>query len=308
MASIQKEVSVSVPAALAWDAVREVGAIHTRLAPGFVTGTTLENGGAYRVVTFADGLVLRERIVALDDAERRLVWSVVDGPFEHHNASVQVIDDGLGCRVVWIADLLPDEAAATVAEIMENGLGLTKKTIEAEPESIAAADAEPAVRGNGVFAPAPDGPTLHHVSLFVSDLETSTEFYVSGLGLTLRERFEDIVGHRSGGDFPFGVASVFLEAGDGRYVELHPAGEETMAPPGFPLNHLALAVADVDDAYARGLSVGGAAINIPIPDEVWDGTPLDVMMSGERPEPMRMAFLQGPDGELIELYQPAAAT
>ena len=137
----------------------------------------------------------------------------------------------------------------------------------------------------------------------MSDLEASTRFYTAGLGLTLRERFEDIVGRRAAGEFPFGVASVFLEAGDGRYVELHPAGPGTMGPPGFPVHHLALGVADVDGAYARALAAGGSAVDIPVPDQHWDGTPLDVVMSGDRPEVMRMAFLLGPSRELIELYQ-----
>lgn len=158
-----------------------------------------------------------------------------------------------------------------------------------------------------VFVPA-DRPTLHHVSLFVSDLEASARFYTSGLGLTLREEFRDIVGRRASGSFPFGVASVFLEAGDGRYVELHPAGQGTMSPPGFPLNHLALGVADVDAAYARALAAGAVPFDIPVPGQHWDGAPLDVTMSGDHPEPMRMAFIQGPSGELIELYQAAAAS
>lgn len=103
--------------------------------------------------------------------------------------------------------------------------------------------------GGRVFCPT-DQPTLHHVSLFVSDLEASTKFYTTGLGLTLREEFQDIIGRGASSDFPFGVASVFLEAGNGRYVELHPAGAGAMSPPGFPMNHLALGVVDVDAAYA----------------------------------------------------------
>lgn len=156
-----------------------------------------------------------------------------------------------------------------------------------------------------VFGPA-DRPTLHHVSLFVPDLEASTRFYTSGLGLTLREEFRDIVGRRGSDEFAFGVASVFLEAGPGRYVELHPAGQGTMSAPGFPLNHLALGVADVEATYARACAAGATPFEVPVLGEHWDGTPLDVTMSGDRPEPMRMAFLQGPSGELIELYQAAA--
>ena len=303
MASIRREIVIAAPAAAVWDAVRDIGAVHTRVAPGMVTNTTLEDSGV-RVVTFADGLVLRERIISLDDATRRLVWSVVSEPFEHHNASVDVIGDGRVCRVVWTADLLPDELAGTVAGIMERGLGLQKQTLEAA--SARADEGQPGVvPGQHVFCTA-DRPTLHHVSLFVSDMEASTRFYTAGLGLTLREEFRDIVGRRASGEFPFGVASVFLEAGDGRYIELHPAGQWPMSPPGFPLNHLALAVADVDAAYAQALAVGGSAIDIPVTDRQWDGTPLDVVMSGDRPEPMRMAFVTGPSQELIELYQAAS--
>lgn len=151
-----------------------------------------------------------------------------------------------------------------------------------------------------------DRPTLHHVSLFVSDMEASARFYTAGLGLTLKETFQDIIAQRASGDFAFEVASLFLEAGDGRYIELHHAGEGTMSPPGFPLNHLALGVVDVDAAYARALAAGATPVAIPVPENEWDGTPLDMVMSGDRPEPMRMAFLLGPSGELIELYQAAA--
>ena len=57
--------------------MRDVGAIHTRLAPDFVTDVKLE--GDARIVTFANGMVAKELIVDLDDEARRLVWSVVEG-------------------------------------------------------------------------------------------------------------------------------------------------------------------------------------------------------------------------------------
>lgn len=78
-----------------------------------------------------------------------------------------------------------------------------------------------------------------------------------------------------------------------------------MFPPGFPLNHLAFGVADLDMVYARALTAGGSAFGFTLKDEHWDGSPLDTIMSGKRSEPMRMAFLQGPSGELVELYQAA---
>ncbi len=130
MASIRKEIVIEASPKRVWDAVRDVGAVHERLAPGFVVDTRLEAGA--RVVTFANGLVARELIVDVDDEARRLAWAVVGSPrLTHHNASMQVFDDGdRGSRVVWIADLLPNEIGGTIAAMIEEGLGAMKKTLE----------------------------------------------------------------------------------------------------------------------------------------------------------------------------------
>jgi carbon monoxide dehydrogenase subunit G len=129
MASIQREVLIQADPATVWDALSDVGALHRRLAPGFVTDVRLEEGA--RVVTFGNGLVARELIVDIDDKARRLVWSVVGGRMTHHNASAQVLPDGEGgSRFVWIADLLPHELAPGIAAMMEQGLAVIKRTLE----------------------------------------------------------------------------------------------------------------------------------------------------------------------------------
>jgi carbon monoxide dehydrogenase subunit G len=129
MASIHREVVIAARPEAVWDALRDVGAIHTRLAPGFVTDVRLEEGG--RVVTFGNGQVARELIVDVDDHARRLVWSVVGGPMSHHNASAQVFEHGDGrTRFVWIADLLPHELAPTIAGMIDQGLAVIKRTME----------------------------------------------------------------------------------------------------------------------------------------------------------------------------------
>lgn len=93
MASIRKEVQVNASPKKIWDAVRDVGAVHERLAPGFVVDTRLEEGA--RVVTFGNGQEARELIVDVDDQARRLVWAVVGSPrLTHHNASLQVFAEG----------------------------------------------------------------------------------------------------------------------------------------------------------------------------------------------------------------------
>jgi carbon monoxide dehydrogenase subunit G len=120
MASVEREIQTRAPVEAVWDAVRDVGALHTRLVPGFVVDTVLDRGA--RVVTFANGLVARETIVTLDDERRRLVWSADGANLTHYNAAVQVSSSGTGSRVVWLADLLPDERAPDVTAMIERGL------------------------------------------------------------------------------------------------------------------------------------------------------------------------------------------
>jgi hypothetical protein len=112
-------------------AVRDWGALHERLVPGFVVDTRLD--GDDRLVTFFNGTVLRELLVDLDDEARRLVWSVIEGPYTHHNASAQVFPDGEDAtRFVWVADLLPNELAARTGELMEQGTNVVRKTMESQ--------------------------------------------------------------------------------------------------------------------------------------------------------------------------------
>ena len=129
MASIRKEIVVAARADAVWAAVRDVGALHHRLVPGFVVDTRLEAGA--RIVTFGNGMVVRELIVDLDDDARRLVWSARGGRLTHHNASVQVFaDGGERSRLVWIADLLPDAVAEDIRAMIEQAAAVMKQTLE----------------------------------------------------------------------------------------------------------------------------------------------------------------------------------
>ena len=113
MASIHNDILINAPARDVWDAVRDFGALHQRLAPGFVTACTLE--GDARIVTFANGSVAREVLVDCDDARQRLVYAINNERLKHYSASVQVIADGeTRCRLVWTIDMLPKELAPYV--------------------------------------------------------------------------------------------------------------------------------------------------------------------------------------------------
>ena len=130
MASIRKEIRIEVPVDRAWDALRDVGALHTRLVPGFVVDTQLE--GTTRTVTFGNGMVAREEIVSVDPAQRRVAWAVVGQQFYHYNGAAWVEPDPKGgSRFVWIADLLPNDFAKQVEQMMDSGIAVVKKTLEA---------------------------------------------------------------------------------------------------------------------------------------------------------------------------------
>jgi carbon monoxide dehydrogenase subunit G len=129
MASIRREIPIAAPPEDVWKALRDVGNAH-RVFRGVLVDCRLEEGA--RVVTFANGLTIRELIVDLDDAARRFSWAAVGGKIAHHNASLQVFADaeGGGSRVVWIADVLPDAASGDVAGLMEQGAASMKRTLD----------------------------------------------------------------------------------------------------------------------------------------------------------------------------------
>ena len=130
MASVRREIVTKAAPDKVWSAVRDIGALHTRLVPGFVTDTKLE--GSVRIVTFGNGRVVREPIVTIDDEARRLVWTSEGGMARHYNGAVQVTANADGSStVVWIADFLPDDITAAIAGAIDTGMAVMKKTLDA---------------------------------------------------------------------------------------------------------------------------------------------------------------------------------
>jgi len=128
MATLFKDVFIDVPRDSVWDAIRDVGALHTRLVPGFVLDTKLEPGA--RVVRFGNGLEVREPIISVDDERRRMAWSAEGGATTHYNAVLEARSEGHGTRVTWTIDLLPDSVADRVGAMQEQGLATMKQTLE----------------------------------------------------------------------------------------------------------------------------------------------------------------------------------
>jgi hypothetical protein len=120
MASIYKDIPLDARADDVWTAVRDYGAVHQRVAPGFVTDCKID--GDSRIVTFANGNVAQELLVTMDDARKRLVYAVVSERVKQHSASIQIFADGEGrSRMAWITDVLPNEIGPYIDGQMDLG-------------------------------------------------------------------------------------------------------------------------------------------------------------------------------------------
>jgi len=130
MASIIEDFEIDADPDTVWAALRDFGALHERLARGFVVDTQLE--GDVRTITFFNGMVARERLVGLDDVHRRLAYTVLGGRTEHHHAVAQVFAAGDGrSRFFWTTDVLPDAAADFIRPMMARGAEAMRQTFKA---------------------------------------------------------------------------------------------------------------------------------------------------------------------------------
>jgi Polyketide cyclase / dehydrase and lipid transport len=126
MTSICKDIPIDAPAVEVWDAVADFGALHTRLVPGFVIDTKLEDEA--RIVTFANGTIARELLVDCDNARQRLAYAIINERVKHYNGSVEIIPDGdARCRVKWIVDVLPHEIGPYISSQMDLGASAMQK-------------------------------------------------------------------------------------------------------------------------------------------------------------------------------------
>ena len=125
-------------------------------------------------------------------------------------------------------------------------------------------------------------PGFHHIALRAWDFEATLRFYQDGLG------FVRTYGWGEGDS-----RAALLDTGDGNYLEVFAGGKGGAEPPEGALLHFALRTSDVDGAYARALAAGARS----------QIEPKDVTLAGDPPVPVRLAFVRGLDGEVIEFFQ-----
>jgi hypothetical protein len=130
MASIYRQETVEVGADKAWAALRQVSDAHHLFAPVLVDARL---DADVRTASFANGMVLRERILDVDDERRRVAYTAMDAPgMAFHHASMQIVEDGPGrCRFIWITDFHPPEVGASIAPLIERGTSALKSNLEA---------------------------------------------------------------------------------------------------------------------------------------------------------------------------------
>jgi carbon monoxide dehydrogenase subunit G len=133
MATLHKDIFIAASPDHVWDAVRDIGALHTRLVPGFVLNTLVEDDGEARTVTFANGLVVREAILSLDDERRRIAWTAEGGGVAtHYNAALTVEPTDTGSHVLWTTDFLPNAQRESIAAMQDQALRSMKRALESD--------------------------------------------------------------------------------------------------------------------------------------------------------------------------------
>lgn len=128
MATIWWEAPLAVSAQRARAALRRVDLAQKLFSPVLIDGAM---DGDVRTVTFAQGMVVRERMITVDEMRKRVVYSVLGGLFEHHSASMQIVPvDQASCRFVWVSDFLPAERMEMVRPLVELGSAALTRNIE----------------------------------------------------------------------------------------------------------------------------------------------------------------------------------
>jgi glyoxylase I family protein len=125
------------------------------------------------------------------------------------------------------------------------------------------------------------GGGFHHVALRANDFDATVKFYTEGLGFVEKNNWGE--GNKR---------AVLLDSGDGNYMEVFAGGTSEQIPEGY-FFHVALRSNDVDGAVAAAVAAG-AIVTVE---------PKDVILGVNPPTPVRIAFIKGLNGEIIEFFQ-----
>ena len=142
MATVRREIIIDAEPGKVWDAVGDFADGPMRISSGVFVDCQL-TAPDVRTLTFADGTVASERLIARDEETRRIVWGWIGDQVVHDNTSMQVFADiESRSRLVWIHDTLPDELAGWLATAMDQLVPVLQQTLAA-PTDTARAESIP---------------------------------------------------------------------------------------------------------------------------------------------------------------------
>ncbi len=120
MARIEKSIEIDRSLDEVWAVVGDIGAISTWLT---AIGQSSFSDGV-RECTMEGGGLLREQISNRDDANRRYEYEITESPMplERHHAWMSVNEAPSGSRVTWIAEIEPEDMAAAMEPVFEEGM------------------------------------------------------------------------------------------------------------------------------------------------------------------------------------------
>jgi len=122
---------------------------------------------------------------------------------------------------------------------------------------------------------------FHHVAMRVKDFDATVKFYTEILGFKKSTAWGENDNR-----------AIMLDTGAGDYLEVFAGGSSELNPEGAFI-HLAFRTDNCDEAIEKVRAAG-----MEITDE-----PKDVLLGSIDPTPIRIAFFNGPDGEVIEFFQ-----
>ncbi len=139
MASVNVKEEVAASADQVWQIMADFGGVDKWADPNLIKSCECDGNtaGAIRVLTLADGSVIRERLEAIDGDARRFTYSILGEcplPVADYVATAKVTELGDGkCQVDWQSTFAPvgdaGEAEKMIAGVYTGGVAGVRKAL-----------------------------------------------------------------------------------------------------------------------------------------------------------------------------------